>query len=161
MGLLFKDLKERNDVYDELIKHFKGKMSDNNTKSIPDKFLELYDYEIEKADRGDAYLSKQLIALGFGGLAVGIASVGFAFNDSAFLLGSLASAGVSAYNYIRFKNLSLGRGLATRMMYAEELQNRVEENNFKYPFRSGNIDDYDAVENYVDFLKEYESGFTK
>ena len=161
MGLLFNDLKERNEVYDELINHFKSKMSNDNNKSICDKFLELYDYEIEKTDRGDAYLSKKLMALGFGGLAIGIGVIGIGFNDSAFLLGSLASAGVSAYNYIRFKNLSLGRGLATRMMYAEDLQNRIEKNSFKYPFRAGNVDDYEAVENYVDFLKEYESGFTK
>ena len=42
------------------------------------------------------------------------------------------------------------------MLYAEQLQNILEENAFKYPFESGKLEDYKSVEEYVDLISQYE-----
>ena len=158
MGVLHKDLKDRNVVYDEFIKHFKEKMSEQNKDTSKNEWLmETYDNEVKKADRGDAYLIEKSLAHGFSGLATGLVISGIAFDQPVALIGALGSVGLSLYNYIRFKNLTLGRGLGTRMFYAETLQKLIEENNFKYPFNSGEMNDYSKVEEYVNFLNEMEN----
>ena len=42
------------------------------------------------------------------------------------------------------------------MFYAETLQKLLEENSFKYPFNSGEMEDYEQVEAYVNVLKQLE-----
>lgn len=160
MGLLYKDLVDRTEVYDEFIRHLKAKIQADNVKNTKQNewIMATYDNEVKKADRGDAYLAEKLIALGFGGLATGLLagaislgepSIGFALSG-----GALASTGISLYNYIKFKRLTLGRALGTRMFYAETLQNLVEENDFKFPFKSGEFEDYEHVEAYVKVIKQ-------
>lgn len=159
MGLLHKDLQERNVVYDELIKHFKEKIVSDNKKTNKNEWLmETYDNEVKKADNGDAYLYEKLLANGFGGLAAGLISGGIILNEPAILAasfsGAIASTGISLYYYLKFKRMSLGRGLGTRMYYAETLQKIIEENSFKYPFNSGEMEDYDNVVAYMDLIKQ-------
>ncbi len=163
MGLLHKDLEDRTEVYDEFIKHLKDKIhADSIKNTIQNEWImETYDNEVKKADRGDAYMAEKLIALGFGGLATGLLagaislgepSIGFALSG-----GALASTAISLQNYIKFKRLTLGRSLGTRMFYAETLQNIVEENGFKFPFNSGSFDDYEHVEEYMKVIKKLEN----
>lgn len=157
MGFICKDLKIRNEVYDELINHFKDKVLNSDKDINKNEWLMYaYDKEIEKADRGDAYFVDKLMACGFGGLSAGFVAGGVALDNPALLLGALATVGISAYNYIRFKKMSLGRALGTRMLYAEALQKIIEENNWKYSFRAGELNDYQAIEDYVKVLKDYE-----
>ena len=40
------------------------------------------------------------------------------------------------------------------MYYAETLQKIIEENSFKYPFNSGEMEDYDNVVAYMDLIKQ-------
>lgn len=158
MGFLYDDLKERNEVYSELINHFKNKIVEKNRNTdINEYIMEFYDNEVNKAERGDAYLLKSLFANGFGGLSIGLGVGGLILDHPVVILGALVSAGVSAYNYIRFKNLSLSRALGTKMVYAEHLQNILEENSFKYPFKSGEMSDYQFVEDFVEILKQDEN----
>ena len=111
MGLLNKDLQERNVVYDELIKHFKEKLiEDNKNTPVNEWMIETYDNEVKKADRGDAYRLESLLAIGFGGLSAGCLAGVIVLNDPAILAalsgGALATAGISLQNYIKFKRLS-------------------------------------------------------
>ena len=153
---MVKQFEKRNEVYDQLIAHFKEKIKNNSESNTSQNkwLMETYDNEVKKADRGDAYRFENLMAYGFGGLSVGLMTGGIALDQPVAIVGAAAFAGASIYNYIRFKRLSLGRGLGTRMFYAETLQKIIEENSFKYPFNSGEMEDYDKVQDYVEVLKE-------
>lgn len=155
MGLLQKDLQDRNDVYDQLIAHFKDKIASNNKNSNKNEWIiESYDNELKKADSGEAYKVDNVLAHGFGGLSIGLCMGGVALQEPIALLGALATAGISTYAYIKFKNLTLGRALGTRMFYAETLQKIVEEDGLKYPFDSGNLEDYEHIEAYIKVLQQ-------
>ena len=120
-----------------------------------------YDNEVKKADRGDAYWFEKSMAIAFGSFSAGMAMGGVFLDQPAMLIGSGASLAAALYSYIRFKKLSLGRSLGTRMFYAETLQKIVEENSFKFPFNAGEFEDYEHVEAYMNVIKQMKNNQEK
>ena len=156
MGILHKDLQERNKVYDALIEHFKNKIITENKNTITTEWLiDTYDNEVKKADRGDVYLFEKLLACGFGGLSMGLITGGVWLDEPALYACALVSSGISVYNYIKYKRLKSARGLGTRMFYAEVLQNILEENN---GIAMGNSEKKYI---YLTFDEGYEAGYTE
>ena len=159
MGILHKDLQERNVVYDEFINHLKDKIHADETKNTTKNewMMETYDNEVKKADRGDAYAFEKSLAIAFGSFAAGMAIGGTLLDQPAIWAGAVASSAVSVYNYIKFKRLTLGRSLGTRMFYAETLQKIVEENGLKFPFNAGEFEDYEHLDAYMKVIRQMQN----
>lgn len=151
MGLLYKDLEKRNDVYDELIDYLKSSI--NVRKDDANSFY-IYEYDnaVELAKSGKKYELNNYLYHGAKGMAIGFGVGAVATQDPTALFWSAVCSGVSFYNYCKYKNMTLGDTLGTKMYFASYLQDLAKENGVFLPFDAGDLEDYSKVEDYVNSL---------
>lgn len=148
---MFEKLLKRNEVYDELIEHLKESLTKetNETNSF---VLNEYDEAIKQAESGKKYEFNNYLHHGTKGLAIGFGIGAIATQDPTVLFWSLVCSGVSFYNYVKYKNMTLGDSLGTKMYFARVLQEIAKEDGVNLPFNAGDLEDYSKIEDYVDSL---------
>ena len=145
---MFKDLKERTQTYDELIKYFKGTVCEKD--AVMDLLLQAHDREIRKLINSKTKMGEWYTFCFARGFSIGSAGMALLTQEPSAWIATGVGSAVTLGSYCMHKSKKLNADLDIKMVDAKFWQNLSEKYvDYKYPFDSSNKDDYEYIKEYL------------
>jgi len=149
-------LKDKNETYNNLIKYFKSTINEDDLIRTT---MEIKDKSIERVRHGKGIMADYYAFCFARGYAVGSAMMAGVLQDPYVLIPAGMATGAAVALYIKHKNNVQKKYLDEQIGYARYLQNVSEiQNDYEFPFDSGNKDDYDYIVDYLNNPVTFHNG---